>query len=192
MFPRPIPILSLVFAALALVACGGDEPSTTAEGVPGDTVAAKSPAAADRGKSAAPEGHCALISTEEIEAAFPMALKLGKPRVIGRVDNPTHACEVQLGIGEVGQLTFGTTTEGLYNEYAKYLQQSSTTSRQVEGLGEDAFLLNNAQLLVRRADGQFLNVAVNLLVFGELPLTQEQMGDAVIELGTMLDERLGG
>jgi hypothetical protein len=119
-----------------------------------------------------------------------MQLDLDEPRVVGRADNPMHACEVQLGIGEVGQLTFGTTSEAMYNEYAKYLQQSSTPSRMIEGLGEEAFLLNNAQLLVRRGDGQYLNVSVNLLMFGELPLTQEQMADAVVSLGTMLDERL--
>lgn len=190
MTTRPI-ILALV--ALALAACGGGEPEPANDAVrqvPAGTPAAPAREPERRAEIALPEGHCALLEPAEIEALFPMELKLGEPKIVGRADNPLHACEIQLGIGEVGQLAFGTTSEGNYNEYAKYLNQSSTPSRMIEGLGEEAFLLNNAQLLVRREDGQFLNVSVMLITMGELPLSQEDMADAVVALGTMVNERL--
>jgi hypothetical protein len=188
---RPIPTFSVLILALGLAACGGDEPASDESA--GQSVAASSPAAKSTARVSqadSPQGHCALIQPAEIEALFPMALKLGAPKVVGRADNPLHGCEVQLGIGEVGQLTFGTTSEGTYNEYARYLEQSSTPSRMIEGLGEEAFLLNNAQLLVRRADGQFLNISVMLITMGGPPLSQEEMAESVVGLGRLLDERL--
>jgi hypothetical protein len=186
-------------AALGLAACGSDDPApaepdgraTAAAGATAK-LAENPPSrpAAEPARTAGPQGYCALIESAEIEALFPMELQLGEPKVVGRADNPMHACEVQLGIGEVGQLTFGTTSEGRYNEYAKYLQQSSTPSRMIEGLGEEAFLLNNAQLLVRREDGQFLNVSVMLITMSGPPLSQEEMAESVVGLGRLLDERL--
>ena len=186
MFSRLIP---LVLAGLALAACGGDD-SSSASDVPTANSATTSQSSSSVSRAAEPEGHCALISPAEIEALIPIELNLGEPKVVGKPENPFHACEVQLGIGEVGQLTFGTTTEAVYNEYAKYLDRSSASARRIEGLGEEAFLLNEAQLLVRRGDGQYLNVALMLITMTELPLTQEQLSEAVIEIGTRMAERL--
>lgn len=189
-------VFTLILTTLALAACGGDEESSAP--TPADGAAASTPAQAGRSaqNTARPaeqpieQGYCALIEPSEIEALFPADLAMKPPRVEGRADNPLHACRYDLGIGEVGQLTFGTTSEGMYNEYAKYLQQSSTPSRMIEGLGEEAFLLNNAQLLVRRADGQFLNISLMLITMGELPLSQEDLAEGVVGLGRLLDERL--
>jgi len=188
----PLRFLYLALFVFLLSACGSDDastPATASDPAPGS--------ASDRGQnkpraSAASDlkGHCALISPEEIEAIFPIPLNLGQPKVVGRADNPMHACEVQLGVGEIGRLTFGTTSEGAYNEYARYLQQSSTPSRMIEGLGEEAFLLNNAQLLVRRGDERFLNISMMPLTMGEPPMSQEQGAEAVMQIGTMMDERL--
>lgn len=186
-------LIALILAGMTLAACGGDGSSSATDAEVADSTAAAPASTSPKASPAEPEaseGHCALVSREEIEALFPMPLNLGELMVVGQPDNPFHACQVELGIGEVGQLSFGTTNEGMYNEYAKYLDRSSTPSRRIEGLGEEAFLLNNAQLLIRREDGQFLNVAVMLIMMTELPLSQEQIADAVIELGTRVDERL--
>ena len=183
----------LALAVVALAACGsGEQESITDPAQPAskDSTVATAGEPPTKTESSARKGHCALIEPSEIEAAFPMDLKLGKPRAVGRTDTPIHACQVELGIGEVGQLSFGTTNEGTYNEYAKYLEQSSTPSRRIDGLGEEAFLLNNAQLLVRRTDGRFLNISVMLITMGGPPLSQEDMAEAVVQLGTMMNERL--
>ena len=192
--PRPAVAILL---ALTLAACGNSEPS------PPPAAATPAPAATT-GQSTAnkpeakPEttqtdtGICDLLTQAEIVAAFGGQLEFGPPDLYGRGDSPYQTCQRIIKAGIDGNhLQFGTTTEGTYLEYKKYEQMSSVKFEYLEGLGAEAFILNEAQLGIRVGDGRFLKASLQLISFGEaLPIENEAVREGLIELGGLLLVRI--
>ena len=190
--PRPA---FAILLTLTLIACGNSEPP------PAPTASA--PAAAT-GQSAAkkpeeePEstrtdsGICDLLTEDEIVAAFDGRLEFGPPDLHGKGTSPYQTCERPIKAGIDGNhLQFGTTNEGMYLEYKKYEQMSSVKFESLEGLGAEAFVLNDAQVVIRVGDGRFVKASVQLITFGEAsPIDNAAVREGVIELGGLLLERI--
>jgi hypothetical protein len=61
----------------------------------------------------------------------------------------------------------------------------------LDGLGAEAFIVNEAQLGIRVGDGRFLKASVQLIAIGEaLPIENEAVREGLIELGGLMLERI--
>src|SRR3546814_9722987 len=60
----------------------------------------------------------------------------------------------------------------------------------VPGLGQDAYMMGDAQIEVLVSDQKGFNLAVQLFVVGELPFTPEQSRSAMVELAAPVAEGL--
>jgi hypothetical protein len=183
--------------ALALAACGNSEPPPppAASGQPPAATTAQSKAEKPGYKSESTRtdsGICDLLTEDEIVAAFGGRLEFGPPDLHGKGDSPYQTCERPIRAGIDGNhLQFGTTTEGMYLEYKKYEQMSSVKFEYLEGLGAEAFILNEAQIGIRVGDGRFLKASVQLISFGEeSPIDGAALRAGLIELGGLMLERI--
>lgn len=176
---------------LILAACGNSEPPPPA------AATATPPPAAAPAKTQAPEpapakeapagGMCGHLTADEIVDAFGGQLAFGPAKEYTR----NVVCQVPLKAGIDGNyLAFGTTIEGNYLEYKKYERMSSVDFEYIEGMGAEAFLLNNAQLAINVGDGRYLNLSVQLLTMDGLPLPKEDIGTGLKTLGKKLLERI--
>ena len=184
-------------AALALAACGNSEPPppATVSSPAAAPAAAASPAKQPETPPPAKEedgGICNLLTADEIVVAFGGKLEFGPPDLHGKGNSPNQTCERLIKAGIDGNhLQFGTTNEGMYLEYKKYEQMSSVKFEYLEGLGVEAFILNDAQIAIRVGDGRFVKTAVQLITFGEeSPIDNAAVRAGVIELGGLLLERI--
>lgn len=185
--------LCLVGAPLLLGCAGGREGSKEAS-QPGFSlpVSAKGSAPmhepADGETNGAETGFCSKLSRDEIEAAFGRAVSFGTSP--SRQDENMCVYSIE-NDGGMRQFAFGKRRiEDLENIERNY-RDSSTPFEPIEGLGMEAFLVNEAQLEIRIDEASAVTLAATILVFGaEPPVGKEQVRAGLIELGRKLIGRL--
>jgi hypothetical protein len=154
-----VPLLAagLMFAAAG---CGGDDDSTSGDDQASEaSTAGTTPSAAtdaDTGSDeASAEGLCVAVTSVDLTAAFGGELEFGEAK-----DSASRETCIVPIVGAEGEgLIVKVTTAENYAQLALYEDQG-VPFRQIEGLGEEAFILNDADLNVLLADGTAVQVAV--------------------------------
>lgn len=175
------PFSTILTATLILLAaCGGG----SEQAAPDKAASSPSPSTPEpTNNSTAPEesstaGLCSLISPEDVAAALGGKLPLGPPETLDA------GCKYPVLFGVDGNaLSFGKLSRGNYDAYKNYENQSSVDFEYLEALGQEAFVINNAQVCVLLNDNDALLVAAQVFAFQEeLPITQEELRAGLIEI----------
>ena len=170
-----------------LTACGGGDAGTT--GPAGDaagTAGARAAAATEQEATTKQDATlCALLTPEEIAAAFGGTIRAAVSSDRERV------CEYSIP-GHEGQILLQRMEARTYEERKDMYTKGSygVKPTTVEGLGQDAYLMGDAQIEVRVSDEDAISVGVMLFAVGEVPFTPEQARSAVIELAGKAAGRL--
>lgn len=166
---------TLVIAGLLTAACGGDdttteEPAEAAEEQaatqePADQETSDSSAAEEPGEEAAAEGLCATVVSVDLFAAFGNTMEFGEPSdVTGR-----EACVVPIEGAEGEGLIVQVTTEDNY-QAKRAFEEQGVPFTEIDGLGAEAFIVNEADLNVLLEDGSAVNVGISaFFVQNDLP-----------------------
>ncbi len=185
-----ISIMSL--CVVALVACsGGGAPADTAaaDGMAPPAAAASTPSQPPTADSAAiPKGDCDLLSADEISAAF--GGKLTVTRSSGRGDRG-GSCTYHIAEVAEGQMILQAGDEAGY--LAKKQSYSSYSGVKMEplGFGKESYLVNGAQAIGLREDGQSFSLALSLIAFDTpMPVTPEEAGNGISLLAEKVTARL--
>ena len=94
-------------------------------------------------------------------------------------------------LGDGGQLGFNMLSKGNFDVYKAQQGRSGVTFEELPGLGEDAFILNNAQVCVMKSANEYFLVGLQLILFQqELPVSLEQSRAGLIEIAEKLVQRL--
>ncbi|HEY9144677.1 MAG TPA: hypothetical protein VIM90_11655 [Arenimonas sp.] len=181
-----IPLAGLALATIA--ACSqapapSDDSATAAEGTPPARQA--QPQAAARPADPAPRGDCDLLAGSEIAEAF--AGKLTVKRADGRgargsgcTYNLAEVNEAQLILQAGNRAAFDMRKEN----YAGMPQQELD-------LGEEAWLVNNAQVIAVSEDGDSISLGLQLITFGQpTPVDPAQAREALETLARTALERM--
>jgi hypothetical protein len=137
----------------AAAGCGGDDDSTSGDDQASEaSTAGTTPSAAtdaDTGSDeASAEGLCVAVTSVDLTAAFGGELEFGE----AKDSAGGETCIVPIVGAEGEGLIVKVTTAENYAQLALYEDQG-VPFRQIEGLGEEAFILNDADLNVLLADG---------------------------------------
>jgi hypothetical protein len=186
---RPLIVLLVVpIVCLSLTACGNPEPPDTAAAA-ADVTAARpepSPRPEPQGQAVDDPGICALVSGDEVAAAFGgrLTFDAADPGRTGR------SCRYPIREGVDGNaLVFAEIAEGKYGELRKYEERGVQNFEYLEGLGTEAFAINHTNVLIRVGDGRYLELAVQLITLEGLPLPKEDVQSGLVEIGGLLLER---
>lgn len=171
-----IPTATLIL----LAACGGG----SEQAAPDQAASSPSPSTPEpTNHSTAPEesstaGLCSLISPDAVSAALGGKLPLGPP------EGSETGCKYPVLFGVDGNaLSYGKLPRGNYDAYKGYEDQSSVDFEYLEGLGQEAFVINNAQVCVLLNEDEALIVAAQVFAMQEeLPITQEELKQGLIEI----------
>jgi hypothetical protein len=173
---------SAILVCLALAGCG--EALQVEENVAGGNA---EPARSTRPAAVAEpekENLCVLLSPREIEAA------LGD-RISVAVSRGTETlCDYSIPGEEAGQILFQRMSGKVYDDRRKGYELGNMKPEPVDGLGQDAFMLNDAQIEVRLSDENAFRFSIMLLTRGENPLTREDTRAAITELARTISSRL--
>ena len=173
------------------VACGGTDTAPAAEPVteptaePGASAASTSTSQGDP----ASDDFCNRLSLAEIRAAFGNKLAIG--------DEPSRSdariCSYSVEDAQ-GLRTFQFSQRSSIEEYETAKQQFERLNMKVErmeGIGLEAFLVNDAQLEIRASESTAVTLLTQIQVFGgEPPLNAEEIRAGLVALGEMLLTRL--
>ena len=132
------------------------------------------------------QGMCALIASADVAAALGGKLPLGPP------EGTETGCKYPVLFGVDGNaLALGKIPRGNYDAFKGYEDQSSVAFEYLEGLGQEAFVLNNAQVCVLMNETDAYLVGAQIMAVGEpLPISQEELKAGLIELTTQLVSKL--
>lgn len=182
--------LLLSIAVLGSLACGGGGEEAGAPNggdQPALQEAASNNAAPATQDDAEPgETFCAHLSTDDINEA------LGGQLELGTQEGTETGCKVPILFGIDGNaLAFGQIPRGNYDAFKGYEDQSSVAFEYLEGLGQEAFVLNNAQVCVLLNETAAITVGAQIVAITEpLPISPEEMKAGLIELTTQLISQL--
>ena len=168
--------LGLSFGLIGWIGCGGDAETTQDTATP-ETAESSQPTATPREAVSEPT-MCDLMSATEVDAALGGKLPLGPPESLD------GGCKYPVNFGVDGNaVSFGRLSRGNYDAYKGYEDQSSVNFEYIEGLGQEAFVINNAQVCVLLSEEEALLVAAQVMAFQEeLPITQEELKAGLIEI----------
>ncbi len=169
-------VLGLSIGLIGSMGCGGGTEKSPEVAAP-ETAETSQPDSTPR--EAEPEpSMCDLMSATEVDGALGGKLPLGPP------EGTEMGCSYPVLFGVDGNtLSFGTIARGNYDAYKGYEDQSSVDFEYIEGLGLEAFAINNAQVCVLLDDNQALFVGAQVItVQEELPITQEELKAGLIEI----------
>jgi len=178
----------LLTISLSLGACGGGEDQTTSEGSEQNSGMNSSGKAAivAKSKPSEPAGMCSLVSAADVTAALGGKLPLAPPKTL------RSGCEypVQFGI-DGNALTYKKVARGHYDNLRHYENEKGAEFEFIAGLGQEAFIVNGAQVCVLLNDNEALFVSAMVMAFGEeLPITKEELKAGLIEIATKVEARL--
>ncbi len=178
----------LLAAVLLLGACSEDKNQATTQEKSSKSELAtsgKSPVST-KPKPAEPVSWCSFISPKDVAAALSEKLPLGTPKSL------KTGCEYSIHFGIDGNnLTYRKISRGNYDAYKAYEKQSSVNFEYLEGMGQEAFILNNAQVCVLLNDSDAILVAAQVIAFGEeLPINQEELKTGLITIARKVAEKL--
>jgi hypothetical protein len=129
---------------------------------------------------------CDLMSAAEVDAA------LGGKLPLGPAQSFNGGCQFPVSFGVDGNtVSFSKLSRGNYDAYKGYEDQSSVDFEYIEGLGQEAFAINNAQVCVLLSDAEALFVGAQVMAVQEaLPITQEELKAGLIEIATKVEAQL--
>ena len=177
-----------LIAVLLLVACNGSNDQTATDesaSKPESKTATKAPVAA-KSQPAKPASLCSLISSNDVASALGGNLPLGEPKSL------KAGCEypVQFGI-DGNNVTYRKLSLGNYDSLKAYENQGGVTFENLAGLGQEAFILNDAQVCVLLNDSDAILVAAQVIAFGEeLPISPEELKAGLIEIARKVTKKL--
>jgi hypothetical protein len=171
----------LMFAAAG---CGGDDDSsggddqTTEESTADSTSSEASDTETDTGSDeASAEGLCVAVTSVDLTAAFNGELQFGEASdVTGR-----ELCLVPIVGAEGEGLVASVKTAENYELKAEYEDQG-LPFEQIDGLGEEAFILNEADLNVLLADGSAISVGLSAVWLSGSPPDPSVVEAGLIEV----------
>ena len=185
MKPSLATLLSLFVLSL-LVACGG-EVATEAETAapPASTTPPSSSRPARAAAQTAGPGFCGKIRVPEIEAAFIFKLEVADVSVAEELE-----CHYNLAFpgSEHALLIYRMQPIVMYDAF----KDSRRNTGDISGLGEEAFLVGNAQIDVKLDDERAFEVALQIInTTGEpLAMTVEEIKEGLTRFARMLSVRL--
>jgi hypothetical protein len=165
---------------ILLAACGGGTDSSAPEqsaSSPSTDSATRTAETPNTGPSDA-AGFCALIAPEDVSAALGGKLPLGPPEELD------SGCKYPALFGVDGNaLAFNRLSRANYDAFKNYENQSGVPFEYIEDLGQEAFVVNNAQVCVLLNDDESLLVGAQVIAFQEeLPITQEELKAGLVEI----------
>ena len=170
----------LTAAIILLAACGGGSERSAPEQNTSSPTPSSPPQTARSPEPGAPEtaGYCSLISPEDISGALGGKLPLGPPEATD------SGCKYPVAFGVDGNaLAYNKLSRANYDAFKNYENQSGVPFEYIEGLGQEAFVVNNAQVCVLLGEDETLLVGAQVLAFEEaLPITQEELKAGLIEI----------
>ena len=170
----------LTATIILLAACGGGGEPAAPEQSASSPSPSSPPQTAQASGLEEPEaaGFCSLISPEDVSAALGGKLPLGPPEATD------SGCKYPVQFGVDGNaLAYNKLSRPNYDAFKNYENQSGVPFEYIEGLGQEAFVVNNAQVCVLLSEDESLLVGAQVLAFQEaLPITQEELKSGLIEL----------
>jgi hypothetical protein len=178
----------LLAVVLLLGACSEDKNQAATQEIASKSelaTSSKSPVSTKL-KPAEPVSWCSFISPKDVAAALSGKLPLGAPKSL------KTGCEypVQFGI-DGNNLTYRKLSRGNYDVHKGYENQSSVKFEYLEGVGQEAYILNNAQVSVLLNDNDAILVAAQVIAFGEeLPINEEELKAGLITIARTVAAKL--
>ena len=178
----------LLATVLLLSACDGDNNQATTQEIASKSkpVASGKPAIPKKLKPAESVSWCSFISPEDVTTALGGKLPLGTPKSL------RAGCKypVQFGI-DGNNLTYRKLSRGNYDAHKAYENQSRVKFEYLEGMGQEAFILNDAQICVLLNDSDAILVAAQVMAFGEeLPISPEELKTGLITVARKVAAKL--
>lgn len=190
---RFLAVTAPLLAVLLLTACGGGDDEATEDPVAAaeaDPAAEDSDDAGDAGGDDSGEEGAAMDETEDVVAEEADgsveanrvcdALTAADPDTAFAdltFDTPqpgtnVAACRMALTNAEGEGLSAALDQNDLFSVYQEQYAEDEDVYREIAGLGEEAFLLNDAQLHVRQGDERWM-ISLQAFVFGDDPAMPE-------------------
>lgn len=170
----------LTATIILLAACGGGgEPAAPEQSAPSPSPGSPAQTAqSPEPEESTTDGYCSLISPEDVSAALGDKLPLGPP------EETDSGCKYEVQFGVDGNaLAFNKLSRANYDAFKNYENQSGVPFEYIEGLGQEAFVVNNAQVCVLLSEDESLLVGAQVLAFEEaLPITQDELKAGLIEI----------
>lgn len=184
--------LALVISiGMALTGCGKDNDVTAPKSIAGTGAGAEvaESAAPDiRGSERADRGDCVLLRVEDIHAAFGDKLRVDG---IGGGRERGSGCEYNLAGFEHGQILLQTGDRASYEMRRDAAQGQRGVTIESIALGQEAYIINDAQVIVLDAQGRSISLGLILIAFGgQLPVTGEESAVAMKALAAGVLERM--
>lgn len=172
--------LLLPITTVGWMACGGGKETAAPQS------AASQALPTEQSHTASGETFCDHLSTAEISEALGGSMELGEP------EGTETGCRVPILFGADGNaLAFGQIPRGNYDAFKGYEDQSNVAFEYLEGLGQEAFVLNNAQVCVLMNESDAYLVGAQIVAVGEpLPIPPEELKAGLIEVTTKLVAQL--
>lgn len=176
-------------ALLALAGCSREQGPAEAIAAAPAPVPVDSAARAREPAAAEPRGDCDLATPAEISAAFDGKLTVRRTSGVG---SRGSSCTWSLAEVEESQIVLQAGNEADYaarkEAYANY---GGGVTMEPLSLGREAFLVNGAQVIAVREDGQSISLALTLIVFGRpMPAEEEELHQGLETLAGLVLERL--
>lgn len=176
--PFSFPTILATSAALLLVACSGEaqsdgstQPSSTASSE-GSTTATASTSA---------KGDCDLLDISALNAAVNNQLTFTKMSGYGERG---AGCTVSIVQGEESQLILQVETAQGFAARKNAYESQGQKMVAISGIGREAWLFNDAQLIAVDDQGRAISLALQLIVFGgPLPIEKEEVAAAIETIG---------
>ncbi len=182
--------LLLPIAAVVWVACGGgNEAGAPSEGdqpAPQQSAVPRAQQPMEQTQTEPEKNFCAHLSSDDIHAAFGGMMELGTP------EGTETGCNVPIHFGVDGNaLAYGQISRGNYDAFRGYEDQRNVAFEYLEGLGQEAFVLNNAQVCVLMNESDAYLVGAQIMAVAEpLPISQEELKVGLIDLTAKLVSNL--
>ncbi len=185
---RHLLTLLLVTAVFGSMACGGGETEAPAGETEPAIQQSRTPEAGpvEQANVAPGENFCNHLSMEDISSA------LGGKLELGASEGTETGCRIPVLFGVEGNaLAYGQIPRGNYDAFKGYEDQSGVAFEYLEGLGQEAFVLNNAQVCVLMSETDAYLVGAQIMAVAEpLPISPEEMKAGLISLTTKLVSKL--
>ena len=183
----------LLVAGLLTASCGGNDETATIEQEPAATEeqAAEgqenAEAANEESSSADPAaaGLCATVTSVDLTAAFDDMLTFGEAQGTGA----RAFCTVPVDGAEGEGLLVQVSTEDSY-QARRDLEQQDVPFEEIDDLGAEAFIINEANLNVLLADGTAVQVAIQAFFVQNEPPPPEVVQDGLVTVAEAVVDSL--
>ncbi len=129
------------------------------------------------------ESTCSYIAATDIDAALGGKLPFGLPK------NIRNGCSFPVQFGVNGNfLSYSKLSRGNYDANKNWEKQKGIKFEYINGLGQQAFILNDAQVCVLLNETDAFIVRAQIISMDEeLPFTQAELGAGLIEIARKIE-----